>query len=709
MPIENMKRYKIVFALGAFIIVAIGLYNIKYLHQIVIIDDELGYWGIAAKIAGVDWSSSVKGISYYSYGYSFFLAPIFRLIKNPEFRYQIAICLNIFFLLGTYCCVGKTIEKLFPDISRNIVWVIALTAILYPNNVLQVNVAWTECLQTFLISFIFMLLIYVQSDSRYETIILLFISIIFAYIVHQRNIGILFVGIIYLLYLLFTKRIKLGQTCMLMIIIGIMFIGHALFKEYLQNELWYNSTTIAVGDYSGQGDKIKTLLGFKGIKLLLLGICGRLFYLSVSTYTFFLVGLGYFLKQFWNELKNNFINRRINWTSSSWILGMFLANFVVAVIFMIIPFNISSVMYGRYIETFVPIILGVALSVIAQKLNKKAGIKKFIFQISICILITLVWGLLINNYIEKQKLTEVNFIVVSGIYKYCTTEIFDVFRCIVVTSFIVIVITVLCVLANKYKIFWQFILLFIAILFLDTAKVPINTRILEFQKKIDNNMEILKNMDLEDNLAKLYYLIPEEEDYQSTKYRAYLQYWLGEKMVCITRDEIDKIRQGDYLVMSYKAPFYQNIDRKYDLIYTYGAYVLYKYNNEKNASGYVMDGRLFDTQNQDITGPIVIYGNSEHNKAFSGYWKLEEGRYILTSHGDIRYTGEEPVCLYCIVQDMSGNVYLEKNVMANELSNENEDIILDFQLPQQEDIAIQFFAIGEGTQYVLYNVELQKM
>lgn len=703
-----MKRYKIIFVVGLILIIIIGLFNISHLHQIVIIDDELGYWGIAAKLAGIDWSSSVKRGGFYSYGYSLFLVPLFELIKNPELRYQISICYNIIFLMGTYFCIGLILKKLFPELSKEIIWVIAFISVIYPNNILQATVAWSECLQILVISLIILLLIYVQRDFNFAKILVLYTLIMYAYIIHQRNIGILLVGLVYLLYLIFKRKINFIQTMIIIGTIVVMFSGHFIVKRYLQNELWNNSTTIASNDYSGQGYKIEMLFSLDGIKLFLIGIIGRLFYLSVATYVIFLYGLGCFIKKLWMEFKNNIIGRSFEWSSTSWILVMFISNFIVAVIYMIIPFNISAVIYGRYIETFMPALIGISLAMIVQKLYQKRNIKKLILPLLICIFLIIAWGLIINNYIIKQKLTEVNFIVVSAIYKYCTVNAFDLFHCVLDCILTVVTLLLLLSGANKCKIFNYLVLLFLSVLFLNAAKVPINTRILQFQKNIDNNMEIINSIEFMSSSAKVYYLIPEEEDYQSTKGRAYLQYRLGEKMECISSNEIDKITQDDYIVMSFKNPFYQGMDANYDLVYVYGSYALYKYNGAKQANGYVLNGNLFDTQGQTNQGHIIINSNSKQYKIVSGYWKLEKGEYKLVFNGYANFLNQKSSHLYYVVQDMSGNIYAEKKIFADDLGDDNKSIRLDFQLPQYEDILIQIYAVGSGIQYELCDVNIQK-
>lgn len=71
--------------------------NIRHLGSIeffTVLDDEFGYWGNAAYLAGLDWSGVISEIPYYSYGYSLLLVPLFFIFDNPIHMYKAAIILN---------------------------------------------------------------------------------------------------------------------------------------------------------------------------------------------------------------------------------------------------------------------------------------------------------------------------------------------------------------------------------------------------------------------------------------------------------------------------------------------------------------------------------------------------------------------------------------------------------------------------------------
>ena len=89
-------KYAIIFVL--FLVCFFG-YSISRVYGFIFFPDEFGYWAYAAKAAGYDWSEMVSLGSYYSYGYSLILFPIFKLCKDSVMAYRVAVTLN-FILLG---------------------------------------------------------------------------------------------------------------------------------------------------------------------------------------------------------------------------------------------------------------------------------------------------------------------------------------------------------------------------------------------------------------------------------------------------------------------------------------------------------------------------------------------------------------------------------------------------------------------------------
>lgn len=99
------------------IIVVVYLYHLDKYNLLYHLGDEFGYWANAAFMSGFDWSGVASHNTYYSFGYSFVLAPLF-LIDNFELRYQAALILNIFFQIISFLLLNGISKRLFKQINR---------------------------------------------------------------------------------------------------------------------------------------------------------------------------------------------------------------------------------------------------------------------------------------------------------------------------------------------------------------------------------------------------------------------------------------------------------------------------------------------------------------------------------------------------------------------------------------------------------------
>lgn len=83
-------------ALAIIALLLIYLINAKNTNCLAVFNDEFGYWGNAAAMAGKDWTALMARTPYYSLGYSLFLVPLFKLHLQFSTMYRLAILMNIF-------------------------------------------------------------------------------------------------------------------------------------------------------------------------------------------------------------------------------------------------------------------------------------------------------------------------------------------------------------------------------------------------------------------------------------------------------------------------------------------------------------------------------------------------------------------------------------------------------------------------------------
>lgn len=649
------------------IILFLSVRNISELNQIIIIDDEFGYWGIGAYFAGIDWSSTMATSGYYSYGYSMLLAPIILLIKDTALMYKAAIIMNALLLLLTYCVIYKINTALFKKTGFFVCAVAALTAVCYTNNLVQVNIAWSECLQVLLVSLIAYFVIKILQDTKKTYIYFFTVALCYLYAVHQRNIGILIVGILFLVFLLISKKAKWREILICFGIIAILFGVHTSIKGTIKTALWPQADVYNVNDYSGVKDKIAYLFTGEGISFFIIGILGRFFYLTIATgflFLFFLVRAcqrGY-------KFLSAFIRRKETDRKSIcyfFILLMFLASLGVAVIFMTYPDMISTIMYGRYIETFVPVLL--SLGILETISMASQSPKDLLTELFIMVVVTCTIGLFMDWYIIKMGITGVNFITVTGIFPYFKGDTFHLFAALQAAVMTAGVFFILLLLYKRNKLPICLAGAFFLLFFIRTADYTLKERVLYYQGQRDAERRILEYIPEQE---KVYYVMPSESEYNRTKPREYLQYWMKDrKLHYLYKDEkMKEFDEDSCIVTSNKDFFTGEIYKEHDLALVYGEYIVWVPQSVQDQNK--TDTVFFrpDVFSGDLSDKGKLTGE-EKMVLDTGLWNYEEGTYLLEVAGVLDEAYGSQVLL-CKIEDENGNSISEKLLSNAECSVE---------------------------------------
>ena len=228
-----MHRIKTEYIYHIIAIIAISILcclRIKNLDYIAVLNDEFGYWGTAVTVAGYDWKELMAETPYYSWGYSIWLIPIVYIIK-PWLWYKAAIWLNVLFLICSYGLCIKVIRKIFPDVKQEMIFLISLIVIVHPNNITYAQVAWSETLLYLLMWCATYFMVQLEYKFEYRYFIGTIAILGYMYSVHARTIGIIFVGIIALFFIV----IKHKKNIMNIIIIPLIMVGAYILNGQLKN------------------------------------------------------------------------------------------------------------------------------------------------------------------------------------------------------------------------------------------------------------------------------------------------------------------------------------------------------------------------------------------------------------------------------------------------------------------------------------------
>ena len=401
---ENAKLNKehLILLLAAALVLLIHTIHIRDIGIFTVLDDEFGYWGNAAYLAGLDWSDTVSKIRYYSYGYSLMLVPLFWIFDDPTHMYKAALFLNGIMSSISFLLCYDIAKKLKKDANIYILMGISFLISMYPSYIVYSSVELCECLLVlicWLLTWLFAGLN--EKSSTYKFVLIGFLSV-YAYVVHQRALGILIASIIVVLLMKHLNKIKMKQFLMVVGPIVVLLIIHIYVKDYIQSQLWLNGKEISINDYSGQVGKLKQALTINGLLKICKGFIGQIFYLGAASYLVFYFGL-FELIQKTGKKTIALVKRKTSFESGrndlffvyAFLFIALLLTMAISVVFMMNPILIDQIIYGRYNE----MILGPILLIgFVRLMNKKSISTRVFIAISIAFgILTGITSLIINT------------------------------------------------------------------------------------------------------------------------------------------------------------------------------------------------------------------------------------------------------------------------------------------------------------------------
>lgn len=378
-------------------IVVLSGRNILNAEGIVLLNDEFGYWGIAASLAGNDWKTLLSITPYYAFGYSIILLPLFYLGLPMTIMYKIALIVNVLMLLIAFFLTFLCLKQWFKSLQNLICILIAFITTIYTSNIFQAHGAWSETALYLLYWLLcFILTLAVQKKKLY-----LFLSFAglctLMYCVHMRSIGVIMAAAITIIIAALKKQIPTRQFLVLLLISFFTLYAASTMHSNITDSVFFSSTIAQGNTFEGQSGKIVEILTTSsGFVQWIYSICGKLFYIATSTLL-----LGYFAIRFFTERTLHFLFSKPEMQDESDIIFLFLflsfgATFGINTIAMHSIYGRLDVsVYGRYMEfTFGPMIaIGLAL-LLTRKITKK----------EIFIHLALLWGL---SWIVNHILVEV--------------------------------------------------------------------------------------------------------------------------------------------------------------------------------------------------------------------------------------------------------------------------------------------------------------
>lgn len=354
--ILHYKEY--LFAIA--ILFAFWAFGIGSTYGFSIFPDEFVYWSYAARLAGYDWSDVTALAPYYSYGYSLILIPIFVFCKDAVTAYRMAVSINFLFLFLAMVALAGTMKRMMPDKKMPIVLFSALTVLL-PCNLFYTQMTLTE---------VFLVALYIAAGSvlyrylennRLSTLLLLMLILIYLYTVHMRTVGVLLAAMIVVTIHIFLRGDKRWH------VLAALGAALALFAaaDFLKQQAFVyvyggiNQELVAANDYSGQMEKIRSVLSLEGFYDLLISLAGKVLYLGLATWGLFYWGIYGMVRQAFALLRNikKHVSAKPQQFFAVFVLLTVAAQIVIGTIYLLTLGEIGDYTYGRYSEMVIPFVM----------------------------------------------------------------------------------------------------------------------------------------------------------------------------------------------------------------------------------------------------------------------------------------------------------------------------------------------------------------
>lgn len=567
-------KYTVIFIL--FLVCFFG-YNISKAYGFIFFPDEFGYWAYAAKAAGYDWSEMVSLGSYYSYGYSLILFPIFKFCNDSVVAYRIAVTLNFVLLGATFFVLLTIAKKIFED--REYATLTTMIAVFYPSWLFYAKTTMVETVLMTLFVAISALLYFYLEKNKLSTLVILVVALVYIHFLHMRAIGITIAGLLTLVLYFLLQNGKIKQFLITVGIGVLVLMGGFALKEMVQTWLYASASaeTIHINDYAGQLEKVFYIFSKEGMIQFICGLVGKVLYLGLSSFGLAYWGIWYVLKEVWS-LGKQIIKGKERDTKRIFYLFILLATVgetLINTVFNIRPIRVDSITYGRYHEFVLPILmlLGMHEMVKTQKL--------FWGTVSI-VFMQMPMVPLVNYCVERYQLTNFHGYIMVGMGYLYEAENFEPVRFFWMTYAMMgglTIITALVVwLARQKNRQVLFILLIVLefVLSVRASSLYIDASSLGAYR---DTMLVTKieRLRMENTDRRVIYI--QEDD---SPFISIMQFMMREtkiamldKKSCISEYTDDEMDLDDIIILKYDSTYLEEVSKKYNTHLLNGHFVIY--------------------------------------------------------------------------------------------------------------------------------------
>lgn len=344
--------------------------------------DTDGYWLHAATFLGKDWSKVAQNMtSYYSWGYSLLLMIPMIITDVVTRMYKIAVIMNAA-LCGMVVLFAYDIGKtLFPKVRHEMLLVVAFLTSMYSTYILECGVSLVECLVFFLSFFLFWAFMRYVCRDRLIYGILASVIAVYAYIVHNRNIGILIAFILMMAIHCYRKRNWKHFLLFLIVILSLLLMKQGIDNWLLSKEMLGNA--YSSNTYKSVSSRFEEGFSLYWIYSLIQRSLGEVWYTLAGSMLTAGVGVIGAIKKAWkNPNWDIYVFGVITWLFSIGVSAVFLIRKTAHV-----GGRIDTLIHGRYMESTIGVLIVFGLLFLMEQTQSKEAFstiyRKYVIPVGI--------------------------------------------------------------------------------------------------------------------------------------------------------------------------------------------------------------------------------------------------------------------------------------------------------------------------------------
>lgn len=328
----------------------------------IVYNDEMGYWTHAAEFAGLDWRGVSNSLAWYSYGYSFMLAPLMKLIPDTVLLYRASLVLNIVMQMLSYFMFVYILRNLFPKLEKLPASVAAAAGIFYTAYRLNAAIAFCETALLFVTTLTVFLLVRVINKPTCLNCGCLGLAAAYLFMVHNRTIGIVASAVLVMAAAMVFRKVNLRQGGVFAGVLAVGVIADKLIKSHLKSVLWESGASSG-NDASSVFGKIKAAFSsVESVKRLLSILASQGFAISAATFCLALFAMWAMLRRISAETFGVIRKKKGSEIENGsyillFIFCAFISTWIISGVFMFDFTRIDHVVYTRYFDIMVGVLI----------------------------------------------------------------------------------------------------------------------------------------------------------------------------------------------------------------------------------------------------------------------------------------------------------------------------------------------------------------